>query len=559
MSRNREREHTELAMPNGWFAVAFSRDIVPGEVQSIEYFDQSLVLFRSRMGEARVLDAYCPHLGAHLGEGGRVVGDTLRCPFHGWQYDGETGECTHIPYCERIPPRARLKAWDVVEKNEMRVIVRKGLTEDWDNRDDGPRDQFQDYSIELDDDAEKKVLKQMMEEKKRGWAVGPFPRPPFPNRWCERRNAINDWTNRNVPGVVYYTIRGFLSKVARGGRGALISLWDVENAYKNLLVQARDWHQQVIKVAGLFFVQLRGTFGSVTAGDNWIVFIMAIVEVTRKLLHMSGLDCFVDNFDNVVPGVDGEPDMERAQFQHRAFKELVGNRFGLPLHEEQGPTCVVNAHLGWAVDTMRQVVSAPEKRMEMMRKLLQLWLTLVWYTVKQLKSLIGVFAFVSCVIPGLGAPLRWLRMTEHRNFSGDRKRARTSKRLQTTIAWLRNFLTRWNGETRLYDMDWKEGPTLSIKSDASVKPVDGSGGCGAFCIELRKFIAWTATQEVLDRAMRAVQASVPYMELFSIVMVLHTLRDLLAGHRVMVFSDARSMVDAANNRWSDDRDLQELL
>ena len=70
LSLNREREHTELPIPNGWFAVAFSRDLVAGDVQAIHYFGQDLVLFRGRDGAARVLDAYCPHVGAHLGEGG---------------------------------------------------------------------------------------------------------------------------------------------------------------------------------------------------------------------------------------------------------------------------------------------------------------------------------------------------------------------------------------------------------------------------------------------------------------------------------------------------------
>ena len=85
---SRERHHTELPIPNGWFAVAFSRDLVPGEVKRIRYFDEELVLFRTRSGQARVLDAYCAHLGAHLAEGGRVVGENLACPFHAWQYDG---------------------------------------------------------------------------------------------------------------------------------------------------------------------------------------------------------------------------------------------------------------------------------------------------------------------------------------------------------------------------------------------------------------------------------------------------------------------------------------
>ncbi|MCA9511699.1 MAG: Rieske 2Fe-2S domain-containing protein [Myxococcales bacterium] len=134
MSRNFQEHHTDLPIPNGWFAVAFSRDLVPGDVKAITYFDRNLVLFRARDGAARVLDAYCPHLGAHLGEGGRVMGNTVRCPFHGWQFDGSSGQCTTIPYCERIPPAARVRAWDVVEKNELIFVWHhaEGKPPQWD-------------------------------------------------------------------------------------------------------------------------------------------------------------------------------------------------------------------------------------------------------------------------------------------------------------------------------------------------------------------------------------------------------------------------------------------
>jgi phenylpropionate dioxygenase-like ring-hydroxylating dioxygenase large terminal subunit len=112
-------EHRTPGIPNGWYAVAFSHELSTGEVQRIRYFEQEMVLFRTRMGVARVLSAYCPHLGAHLAEGGRVVGETVRCPCHAWQYDGESGKCTHIPYCDRIPAKAKVRPWDVVERNGM--------------------------------------------------------------------------------------------------------------------------------------------------------------------------------------------------------------------------------------------------------------------------------------------------------------------------------------------------------------------------------------------------------------------------------------------------------
>ena len=128
----RENEHDNLPIPNGWFAVDWTRELHEGDVKPIHYFGEDLVLFRTRDGEARVLDAFCPHLGAHIGYGGRVMGETVRCPFHGWQFDGSSGDCTQIPYCEKIPPRAQLRAWPVQEKNGM-VFV-------WHHSEDKPPD-----------------------------------------------------------------------------------------------------------------------------------------------------------------------------------------------------------------------------------------------------------------------------------------------------------------------------------------------------------------------------------------------------------------------------------
>jgi phenylpropionate dioxygenase-like ring-hydroxylating dioxygenase large terminal subunit len=67
-------------------------------------------------GGARVYDAHCPHLGAHLGHGGKVEGDGLRCPFHGWRFDGE-GCLVEVPGLQRTPPSARAKSYPVHERN----------------------------------------------------------------------------------------------------------------------------------------------------------------------------------------------------------------------------------------------------------------------------------------------------------------------------------------------------------------------------------------------------------------------------------------------------------
>jgi phenylpropionate dioxygenase-like ring-hydroxylating dioxygenase large terminal subunit len=117
-------------IPNGWFAVANAADLSPGETRNVHYFGRDLVVWREQgSGTPHVLDAYCAHLGAHLGVGpgapesrepgpGIVRGNCLVCPFHAWRYDG-TGRVVEIPYAQtdRIPEKARVRAYPTVEKN----------------------------------------------------------------------------------------------------------------------------------------------------------------------------------------------------------------------------------------------------------------------------------------------------------------------------------------------------------------------------------------------------------------------------------------------------------
>ena len=102
-------------IPSGWFPIAFADELAPGAVRPLRAFGQDLVAWRGEDGAAHVFDAHCPHLGAHLGVGGRVESGGLRCPFHAWLWDGE-GRCAEVPYARKVPPKARVRAWPVAER-----------------------------------------------------------------------------------------------------------------------------------------------------------------------------------------------------------------------------------------------------------------------------------------------------------------------------------------------------------------------------------------------------------------------------------------------------------
>ena len=65
-------------VPNGWFVVEESRELLPGESKALYVFGADVVLFRGEDGTPRMVEAYCAHLGAHLGVGGRVEGGCIR-------------------------------------------------------------------------------------------------------------------------------------------------------------------------------------------------------------------------------------------------------------------------------------------------------------------------------------------------------------------------------------------------------------------------------------------------------------------------------------------------
>lgn len=102
--------------PAGWFRVASSDALVPGAVTRVQAFGQALVLFRAASGAPRLMEAHCPHLGAHLGVGGKVEGDAVVCPFHGWRIQGD-GAVGAVPYSQKPPPRVCVRTWPLREVN----------------------------------------------------------------------------------------------------------------------------------------------------------------------------------------------------------------------------------------------------------------------------------------------------------------------------------------------------------------------------------------------------------------------------------------------------------
>jgi phenylpropionate dioxygenase-like ring-hydroxylating dioxygenase large terminal subunit len=106
-------EEVMLALRHCWQPVARLEDLAEGPQRAI-LLDQPLAVFLTEGGEPAVVADRCAHRGALLSMG-KVCGESIQCPYHGWAWAGD-GSCTRIPSLadqRQIPPLARIPSYPV--------------------------------------------------------------------------------------------------------------------------------------------------------------------------------------------------------------------------------------------------------------------------------------------------------------------------------------------------------------------------------------------------------------------------------------------------------------
>ena len=111
-SRVPTSEDVSLALRHCWQPVARLADLERGPQRAV-LLGEALAVFLTESGEPAVVADRCAHRGASLSMG-KVAGESIQCPYHGWEWAGEDGACTRIPSLpdqSQIPARARVAAF----------------------------------------------------------------------------------------------------------------------------------------------------------------------------------------------------------------------------------------------------------------------------------------------------------------------------------------------------------------------------------------------------------------------------------------------------------------
>ncbi len=105
-----------MIVKNAWYLAAWSSE-VSSKPLARRICNEPVVLFRGLDGKASALIDSCAHRGAPLSLG-TVVADGIRCNYHGVVFNCQ-GSCVQIPNQSLIPAQARVKAFPLIEKDQM--------------------------------------------------------------------------------------------------------------------------------------------------------------------------------------------------------------------------------------------------------------------------------------------------------------------------------------------------------------------------------------------------------------------------------------------------------
>ena len=102
-------------LKNAWYAAAYA-DEVREEPLARTLAGHKAVMFREASGKVGMISNRCPHRFAPL-SAGKVVEDTLQCPYHGLRFNAG-GECVHNPHSKEGGPlrAANIPGWPTMER-----------------------------------------------------------------------------------------------------------------------------------------------------------------------------------------------------------------------------------------------------------------------------------------------------------------------------------------------------------------------------------------------------------------------------------------------------------
>lgn len=368
--------------------------------------------------------------------------------------------------------------------------------------------------------------------------------------------------------------------IKRLGPGTLLCKLDVEAAYKQIPVRPRDWPLLGFKWDGAWYYERVLPFGLKSSCRLWEMFACALHHFFVVDL---GIECVVHYVDDFLLAFPAHQLREAERGMQAAMQ--LADWLGLTMAgaKAEGPVTQLT-FLGIQLDTKQMVARLSADRLQQLLIMLTTWERKKHASEAELASLLGVLDW-ACRVIRIGRPFK-RRIVEHLKRVKARSRLRgryslkdaemhmqdnddtggdnvggsasTSGQLspltdavQADILWWIKLAPSWNGRGMLYDREWTHSEAMELFTDACNK---GYGGYwqGAYFHGV-----WNAAQ--LQQARRVTRISIPFLELYALVLSALIWGDQWGGRRIIFRCDSGTAVAALNKMTARDKDMAWLV
>jgi len=78
---------------NSWQVICMESEVKSNKIISKNIMGEDIIIWKDDNNKISVMEAHCPHLGAHMASGGEIIDNNIRCAFHHRSFDSH-GKCT---------------------------------------------------------------------------------------------------------------------------------------------------------------------------------------------------------------------------------------------------------------------------------------------------------------------------------------------------------------------------------------------------------------------------------------------------------------------------------
>ena len=370
----------------------------------------------------------------------------------------------------------------------------------------------------------------------------------------------------------YATFDDAIRMARRLGKGTLFAKLDVKSAFRCIAVHPTDRHLLGIEWMGQFFIDLCLPFGLKSSPAIWERFAALAEWIATNRYGIRDIVHYVDDY--LVAGHASTNECKSAIDQLCAIFARLGIPINADKFKAEGTPSTIIRFLGICIDSIKQISFLDSDRLLAIRTTLSEWSSRTSCNATELQSLIGTLAFASrvvqsgrpflrrmidtlkqprdarAVVPVVGSAIA-NHKSAHKRHRSRSCRIHLTSEFHSDLRWWSSFINDWNGLSIWYDDIWTDSSTLQLSTDSN------RVGFGAACGSSWFYGRWDKQQ--LAAADRVHTVSVPYLELYALVLSASTWGHLWCGKRITFLCDCKPIVDTLQHSTTRNQHLMSLV